>query len=363
MISAYTGLPGHGKSYGVIENVIVPACKSKRIVFTNIPTNKDLFLDRYGMAPIHFDIKDIQENPNWFDEVFIAGSLFVIDECWRLWAAGTNANKLPEKHKEFFAEHRHLVGEDGRSTEIVLVTQDLAQIASFMRSLVEWTYRVTKLNKLGASKSYRVDVYQGAVTGQSPPISKRDREILGRFKKEIYALYKSHTKSEHGAGDETTADNRFNILKSWKVKAFFIFIAVMLFLVWRGLSSVTSAYVSPDESLPENSLPSDGLINDEPMTESYVASSIQDDLIRTADKIYISYNNGRFPKIDYIFRLVFGGGGVDLKTDDLLSLGYDVTAVSQCLVVFTINKRSYKAVCEPHQEEQNFISKLASSSE
>lgn len=361
MISAYTGLPGHGKSYGVIENVIVPACKNKRVVFTNIPTNKQLFLDRFGMAPIYFDVKDIQENANWFDDVFIDGALFVIDECWRLWPAGTTSNKLPEKHKEFFAEHRHLVGEDGRSSEIVMVTQDLAQIASFMRSLVEFTYRVTKLNKIGASKNYRVDVYAGAVTGQAPPISKREREIQGRFKKDIYALYKSHTKSEHGAGDETTADDRFNILKGWKVKAFFIVMFVLIYLVYKGLTGLSDTYTQEPKKQQNTIIQDDEFLENPSLVASQ--TSIKDDILRAADRIYIAYNNGHFPDIIYIFKLFISGGHSDLTQDDLLSLGYDVVPVNQCLVMLTINKRSYTAVCEPQQEEKSFISKLASSNE
>ncbi|QIB67454.1 hypothetical protein G3T16_20745 [Kineobactrum salinum] len=60
----------------------------------------------------------------------------MIDEAWRLWPAGTRANAMLEQHKSFLAEHRHMVSEDGRSTEVVIVTQDLSQLASYPRSLV-----------------------------------------------------------------------------------------------------------------------------------------------------------------------------------------------------------------------------------
>lgn len=120
------------------------------------------------------------------------GSLIVIDEIWQLWPAGTNARNVRDQYKSFLAEHRHLVGENGLATEIVFVTQDLSQIANFTRSPIETTFRVTKLTNLGLKNHYRVDVYYGAATGASPPISKRASEIQGKFKKEIYALYKSH---------------------------------------------------------------------------------------------------------------------------------------------------------------------------
>jgi len=36
-IDAYTGMPGHGKSYGVVEHVIIPSLKQGRHVVTNTP--------------------------------------------------------------------------------------------------------------------------------------------------------------------------------------------------------------------------------------------------------------------------------------------------------------------------------------
>lgn len=358
-ISAYTGLPGHGKSYGVVENVIVPACKALRVVFTNIPVNSDLFLERYGIAPIQFDIDDIRSNPNWFDQEFIAGSLFVIDECWRLWPAGTNANRLEESHKSFFAEHRHLVGDDGRSTEIVLVTQGLEQIASFMRNLVETTFRVTKLSKMGVSKFYRVDVYSGAVTGPNPPVGRREREIPGKFKKDIYQLYKSHTKSEVGAGDESRADSRFNILKGFKVKAFFLILfLIVLFVYWGSDSLLMSFGKGPSATAVHTSpavIESDAYSSDYPPQRS-----VSDDVINSARRIYISYNNGRFPDVDYLFRMVMSDGFTDLDSQALVALGYEVEPVDQCLVMISKNRRSYTAVCESLNENSSFISKLAS---
>jgi len=236
-VTAYTGLPGHGKSYGVVENVIIPACKSHRLLYTNIPCNTELFLDRYGMAPVQFDSQEIIDNENWWSDVFEAGAIIVIDECWRIWPAGTNANRLRQTDKTFFAEHRHVVGDDGHSTEIVLVTQDLSQLASFMRNLVETTFRVSKLAKVGISKAYRVDVFSGPVTGPAPPIARREREIAGRFKKDVYRLYKSHTKSTVGAGDETRADGRFNVLKGGKFKLVALGLLCGLFIVYYGLNS------------------------------------------------------------------------------------------------------------------------------
>lgn len=354
-ISAYTGLPGHGKSYGVIENVVVPACKDKRVVFTNIPVNADLFLDRFGIAPVYFEIDDIQKNPNWFTEVFQAGALFVVDECWRLWPAGISSNKLLDSHKAFFAEHRHMVGDDGRSTEIVLVTQDLAQIASFMRSLVESTFRVTKLSKVGASKGYRVDIFSGAVTGSNPPESRREREIFGKFKKDVYQLYKSHTKSSVGAGDESRADGRFNVLKGFKVKAFFVVMALLFLFIWYGSASLSKSFGKGERVQIEPVSASRSQVS--PVAVQPAAF----DLIGSAKDFFIAYNNGRFPIVNYLFRVAFDSSYADLSASQVRDLGYTIEPISQCLVLVSMGQKKYAFSCSSVQDASpNFLDGFSS---
>lgn len=140
-----------------------------------------------------------------------------------------------EGHKSFFAEHRHKVGSDGYSQGIILVTQDLSQICRFVRDLIEETFRAVKLTAIGQSKKYRLDIYQGAVTGQAPPEGRRLWQIFGEYKQDIFALYKSHTMSETGgAGSEKKADDRANVLKSAGIK-FMLPLAVVLMLggAWK----------------------------------------------------------------------------------------------------------------------------------
>ena len=69
-----------------------------------------------------------------------SGAIFVLDEVWRLWPAGMRASDISQEHKTFLAEHRHLVGEDGYSSEVIFCTQDLAQLATFSTMLIDFTY-------------------------------------------------------------------------------------------------------------------------------------------------------------------------------------------------------------------------------
>ncbi|MFT0211206.1 zonular occludens toxin domain-containing protein [Pseudomonas sp. F1_0610] len=236
-IHAYTGLPGHGKSYGVVEHVIIPSLKQDRLVITNIPLDADALLMDFG--------GNIRQLPNdWFEASDLAqfaenGCVFVLDELWRRWPAGLRDDQAPFADKELLAEHRHKVDDKGRSMRIVFVTQDLSQISSFARALIETTFRISKISK----SNYRVDIYTGAVTGHRPPKTALLRKSFGRFKDSIFPYYKSATKSETGnVGDESTADGRVSVLRSFSLWASIIMSVVfLLFGVWGVLRFFSSA--------------------------------------------------------------------------------------------------------------------------
>ncbi len=352
-ISAYSGLPGHGKSYGVVKNVIIPSLEKKRTVYTNIPINNELSIERYGIQPVHFEIQDIIENENWFTEVFEAGSVLVLDEVWRLWPSGLKANQAREGDKSFLAEHRHMVGLNGSSTEIVLVTQDLSQIAMFARSLVETTYRVVKMNRIGINSMFTVYVYTGAVTGSSPPASKLENSVKGKFSKEIYSLYSSHTLSETGlAGDESRTDNRFNILKSGRfVGGFAVVVCLGIFSIWGVSTFFTSYNKSPEFEILQNT------ISTKPNQPIKVAKPANTFLSR-ATKIIISYNLGIFPDIAYQFQVYIKGYKTDLTIYELASLGYVLKPIKSCLVKINGDDFDGYVMCEEQQEERSFVNNL-----
>jgi len=215
-IEAYVGLPGHGKSYGVVEHVIIPSIKEGRHVVTNIPLEREELLADFGITGS--DITQLPED--WYErddmaEFIPAGSVAVLDELWRRWPAGLKANQAQLADKSLLAEHRHRVDDKGRSMRIVLVTQDLSQLAAWVRILVEQTYKMTKLTAIGSTKKFRVDIYMGAPTGNSIPKSKLIRQTYGQYKKEIYRYYSSATQSATGSvGDESKADKRGTIWRS-----------------------------------------------------------------------------------------------------------------------------------------------------
>lgn len=256
-IDAYTGLPRSGKSYSVVKNVILPSLKQGRAVYTNIPLNQCAFDEFPGLVN--------QLPSDWFSvpdlaKLFAPGSVVVLDELWRRWPSGLKSSNVPFSDKEFLAEHGHLVDVNGNTTRVVLVTQDLSQIASFARDLVDKTYRSTKLDAVGANSRFRVDIYQGSVTGQRPPKSAHIRSTYDHYEESVWRYYKSSTKSESGTvGDESRADKRTVIWRSPFI-LFSIFgpILGIPLLLWY-LSSVFSADglvdLPPDQQRPAISNP------------------------------------------------------------------------------------------------------------
>lgn len=239
-IDAYVGLPGHGKSYGVTEHVIIPSLKQGRKIVTNIPLNEEKLLADFGEAGGEI----VQLPLDWHEtedlhDVAPPGCVLVLDEVWRRWPAGEYSKSANFQDQKLLAEHRHRVDEAGQSMRVVLVTQDLAQISNWVRLLVESTYRISKKGK----KFYVVTIYMGAVTGVRPPRSAILRQVSGTFKKSVFQYYSSATQSTTGAvGDESTADARASILKSIGLWASLG--CAFVFLIF-GLIGIT-AFFTPD---------------------------------------------------------------------------------------------------------------------
>jgi zona occludens toxin len=358
-ITAYVGLPGHGKSYGVVENVIIPALEKKRIIYTNIPMKSELIFEKYGINVIQFETDDIKKDPNWWNTTFQAGALFVLDEVPKLWPSGLKANNMHENDRAFLAEHRHMVGDEGTSTEIVLVVQNLTMIAAFPRALIETTFWVVKHIKMGSNKRFRVDVYSGVMAGQTPQIAKREREIQGKFKPEIYELYSSHTKSKNGiAGNETKIDNRNNMFKGVSIKVGVISIVVLGILSYFGLSTIASMYDSPESEilLTKESPPDSNLKKVETKKRKMKG------LLNNMDAVNFAYSlkqrkNGIINRISY-FKIMKGSTESLISELDLNLLGYSIREISECLYHFTNDNYDQYVMCSKAIPDKGFFNNL-----
>jgi zona occludens toxin len=237
-IIAYTGLPGSGKSYNAVANVIIPGLEKGRRVVTNIPLNAELIEEKgYRGQLVQFDSADYQEKG--FIETYVApnhGALYVLDEVWRLWPSGLQQSKMPKDQQQWLAEHRHHTGEDGFTDEIILVTQGLGQIAAPVRQLVESQYRHTKLTSAGSKKAFTVKVYQGGDV--NPRDSDMVNQLHGKYSPKVFQWYKSHTQAKGDEALEAAADKRANVFRSPK------FLAAAAFAVFGTLGGIYMAGAS-----------------------------------------------------------------------------------------------------------------------
>lgn len=234
-IQYFCGRPGSGKSYGVIENVLIPALKLNRPIYTNIPLNIGAIAEDYPESYGNITVfsNDDLNGPNGAGDFLmqiIGGAVIIIDECWRWWAAGARVNDIPMLDKEFFAEHRHKVGLDGLTQEIVLISQAPSQIAKYLRDLIDQTVLTIKNTAAGSEKTFTVQIFSGCI----PSIDKTGEPQtngLGRYKSNIYKYYKSHTKSETGlAGVEIRADKRLNVWSHWYIR--YVAPLILISAIW-----------------------------------------------------------------------------------------------------------------------------------
>lgn len=234
-IQYFCGRPGSGKSYGVIENVILPALKIARPIYTNIPLNLVPISEDFPLAYSNitqFDNSDMDSgaSPGEYLMSIPGGALIIIDECWRWWSSGVKVTDIPQKDKEFFAEHRHKVGEGGLTQEIVLVSQSPAQIAKYLRDLIDQTVLTIKNTAVGSEKSYTVQIFSACIPSIDRPGEPQVNGI-GRYKPEIYKYYQSHTKTETGLpGIEIRADKRLSVWNHWYIR--YVAPAVFLAAIW-----------------------------------------------------------------------------------------------------------------------------------
>lgn len=233
-IKVYTGLMGSGKTYEVVSEVILGALRKGRRVVSNIAgldfeAMKALLLeDGHSEGAIGslvtVDHSAVMEPNFWRTdkdqalgiEAFIQpGDLVALDETWRFWDGfgmyDADRKKRPDRVMNFFRMHRHFTHPDtGIACDIAFITQDVMDLNRSVRAVVEETYRMTKLNAVGMSKRYRVDVFQSCKVNKKPL-----RSIQRSYNPRYFGLYSSHSQKKEGDADakEINIDDRGNLLK------------------------------------------------------------------------------------------------------------------------------------------------------
>lgn len=238
-INAYTGLMGSGKSFECVVSVIIPAVAKGRRVVTNVDgidsdsirayihEKQGIALDKLGEV-VHCKNEDVFKadflpHGEPVDTFCQPGDLICIDEAWRFWGSDS---KISMEHRIFFREHRHYAhGESGVTCDLVLMVQDISDLHRILKTVVELSFRTTKIKSLGLNKIYRVEMWEG----WKQTAKARVDVINKKYDPQIFPLYSSYS---GGHGKEVQVDDRQNILKNPKVW-FFLFM-----IVFGGVGSV-----------------------------------------------------------------------------------------------------------------------------
>lgn len=256
-INAFGGGPGSGKTYGVMEHVILPAVAKGRFIITNIEGLKhdDIYQYVHDNAPkgkiicighIRSCTRSAPEEDGFFpgeEALDVAqpvpapdrpnvngGDLVVIDEATRYWQVGT---RVKPRHYYFFREHRHFSNEMGDTCDLVVIDPDLTELAKSLRGKIEMSSVTRKLKEIGVNR-YMVDVY-------SKCRLRKPIQNLGpyAYKPEIYNLYKSYS---HEKAKEQQVDGRQNMLKGafWRYGMPLALVACVagFYTSWSYLSSM-----------------------------------------------------------------------------------------------------------------------------
>ena len=238
-INAYTGLMGSGKSFECVVSVIVPAVAKGRRVVTNVDgidsdairayinEKQGIALEKLGEV-VHCQNEDVFKadflpHGQPVDTFCQPGDLICIDEAWRFWGSDS---KIGTEHRIFFREHRHYAhAETGVTCDLVLMVQDISDLHRILKTVVELSFRTTKIKSLGLNKIYRVEMWEGWKQTAKARVDVMNK----KYDPQIFPLYSSYS---GGHGKEVQVDDRQNILKNPKVW-FFLFL-----IVFGGAGSV-----------------------------------------------------------------------------------------------------------------------------
>jgi zona occludens toxin len=250
-LNLYAGRPGSGKSYSVVEYVVIPALSKGRHVVTNIPLESELLTQVFGgrITQLPLDALDDETLP----DLFPPGAVCIIDECWNRWPSGQKVSAAKKQDLHWLKEHRHRVDTEGNAMQVILITQDAADIASWVRKLIAHTFVMQKLEELGSSKRFSIKVYKGCPTGERIPKNLLIRDAFGVYKPDIYQYYSSATQSETtSVGDEKAMDTRFNL---WKSGSMITIVLFVLLAIPTGLYMLNDYFSMSDKAAAKQGTP------------------------------------------------------------------------------------------------------------
>ncbi len=259
-VTGYFGTPGSGKTYEVVSEVILTALRTGRRVVANIAGLHYEEMRAYLLVDEHLPEKQIgslllvsnaeikaadfwpasQVAPAQHEttgaeaaaaaassacvgRVVQGGDLVILDECWRFFGPG---QQVTPDCFAFLREHRHFVNAAGVSCDVVLISQSIQDLDRKVRVTMEKHFVMEKLKRLGLSKKYTVDVFNGYRMNKHAML-----RLIRTYNKKYYPFYSSYAGK---GGDEREVDKRVNVLRNpWLIAGL---IAGPLLLIFGGFN-------------------------------------------------------------------------------------------------------------------------------
>jgi len=210
--------------------------EGRRIV-TNLPLQMDVIQRDFPVADITF-IDDLKTY-DW--DTVGHGVVLILDECWRLWPQGLKSSAIPHAQLALLKEHGHRSDDTGRSMDIVLITQDMADLCTTVRSLIETTFITAKHLDLGREDSFIRYTCRGACSlgkDNTPPKNQLISSENGKYNAKVYQYYRTHM---HSQGDAAPNEKRIagsSFFNSWISKAVCTVIALCIIaMIWSFQAS------------------------------------------------------------------------------------------------------------------------------
>ena len=274
-VHGYFGAPGSGKSYELVNTVMVEGVRAGRVIYHNISgIDPDAWAVEFGCDPASIR----QVNDDWFvddsnfpanDDEFAAGvgvlkggELIICDEATTIFPRGTGRNSVVSPRLDsFLRKHRHFVGpctaiDGGTSilaTDIYVATQDHQSIHSTLLHLMSLRLDFEELKSVFGKNAYKATVYK---SHRATKANRHKKPMLRRTNAKGFARYHSFAGGEDAdiAKTEKSAE-----VWNWKTKvgAALIPVAVIGGLAVAGLS-LADLFASKAEAgdvvpVPQNS--------------------------------------------------------------------------------------------------------------
>lgn len=235
MIIYYMGLPGSGKTHGVVKDYILEALKAGRKVYAYIEG-----LNHLKFAQIlSMNLEDVQrlliqltreQAAEWWKHVE-NDSLVIIDEAQNFWPSGKAS--LPPEPTKAFSEHRH------NGLDIILMGQDSRDCHNLIKRRIDQRVIFSKLDSIGLPNHYSYIVQKALAPEKFEEVSSSGSRPIP-YDKEVFGAYLSHVE---GVGNKKTfKDDRAVV---WKKPYIKYGVPIALVMVISGLSSIYDFFVHP----------------------------------------------------------------------------------------------------------------------